>query len=208
MRARFVLALAVVSGVLGLAAACSGGPATSPPAQPDARSSDVSSPSDASDAPVGPPETGSPLDAGLDASTDLVPPGFTKIVVTVAGGYNTKGGDGSNCWVPDETFTLDVAAATFTWRTCETTDGGLTLFTDGSRAVTNADLAPVMTALHGLRRSTQTSCGYDKPVEQITFTVPTGAVILDDSFYACQPTAGTRVDGIDPAIAAFAELAR
>lgn len=175
MRLSFVFALAVtsVSAVLG---ACSSSSTSSGGGDPDGGGvvTDSGTTTDA---------TGEASNG--DAGNPLIPAGVTKIVFTSKGGFVGPGPDGSTCSEVDITYTVTLPDRGFTWKICESVDGGPNGFRDGSRFLTVEEYAKVDAAIKALKRQTMTQCGADKPEEKITFTSPSGEVTYIDDFYFC-----------------------
>jgi hypothetical protein len=154
---------------------------------------------------------GSVADGATDGSTggDLFPADTTKIVVTEKGGFGIGAPDGSTCSPIDRTFTLLYPSGELSWKLCEASDAGTYSFTEGKKTFSQAELAPLTTALHGLRRATQTACGADKPSEEIVFTTPAGETTYLDDFYFCDPKdTKAYVTGLDEVLAELGKLAK
>lgn len=135
------------------------------------------------------PDGGGTTDATSEGSSDagnpLIPDGVTKIVFTSKGGFVPAPPDGSTCSTVDITYTITLPARAFSWKICEATDSGPYAFRTGEKILTAEQYAGIDGAIQALKRQTQVQCGADKPIEQITFTSPSGEVTYIDDFNFC-----------------------
>jgi hypothetical protein len=143
-------------------------------------------------------------DAETDANADLFPSDTTKIVITEKGGFVPAPPAGSACSLIDQTYTLLLASRELSWKFCEATDAGPNAYRTGQTTIATADFNALSSALHGLRRATQTQCGADAPEQVIVFSTPSGDATYYDDFYFCDANdPKPYVKGLD---AVFAEL--
>ena len=184
----------IVAPLVVLAVAC-GGSSSNPPGT--------------SDGGVDATSDGSNLDGSADAGGDLFPADTTKITVTQKGGFTPGPPDGSTCSLVDTTYTLSLPSRELSWKICEYGDGGPYAFATGQRILSEAEFAPVSSALHGLRRATKTACGADKPSETIVFTTPAGDTTYYDDFYFCDANdTKAYVTGLGNVLAELSKLAK
>lgn len=147
----------------------------------------------------------------LDASEGeaIVPADASKLVLTEKGGFVAQAPDGSTCTKVDATYTIALPARELAWKTCEATDSGPYAFVTGTRALTEAEYAPIQTALRALRRATKTACGADKPEEKLVVTTPSGEKAYFDDFYFCNVNdTKTYVTGLASVRAEIAKVAK
>lgn len=184
--------VSMVAGLLGFAIACTG--TTAGPYGGDGGTADGSGGNDGA------------TDSGTG---DLFPADTTKIVLTEEGGFGAGAPDGSTCTQVDRTYTLELPARTLAWKVCEGSGGAPFAFATGQTTLSEADYAPIATALHGLRRATQTACGADKPTETIVFTTPAGETTYLDDFYFCDAKdTKLYVTGLDAVLSAVTARAK
>lgn len=157
-------------------------------------------------------DTASAADSGAadsSTSTDLVPTGSTKAVISITGGFEGPGAsDGSTCTPANDTYTVDLSAKSVEWKLCRL-NGQAYAFVTGNKTLSDADFGSLTGKMHGLTRATKTSCGADAPEQTITFSSPTGDTTLYDDFYFCNASdPKIYVTNLDDVISALSDLAQ
>lgn len=193
MTSRVPLLLPFLAALVGLAAACSGSVAG--PLGADGGGAD------------GGGGDSSITDAG---GGDLFPADTTKVVVTEKGGFGASSPAGSTCSQEDRTYTITLPARTLDAKVCaSSTAGGPNAYVTRQTLLSEAEYAPIATALHAVHHSTEAACGADKPAETLTFTTPSAETRYDDDFYSCNKEPGrVYVKGIDAVLDAVVARAK
>jgi hypothetical protein len=130
----------------------------------------------------------------------------TKVVAEDrGGGFTGPPPTGSTCGVGVASYTFTAADNRLAWHVCTT--GTVFTYTDGARALNDAERATLVTALRAVTISANTMCGADKSTRVMTVTRPGGDTMYFDSFYSCLHP-GASVDGIDEVIGVASMLAK
>ena len=148
---------------------------------------------------------------GADAgpSGGIVGSDTSKLVVTEQGGFVATAPPGSTCSIADATYTLTLPARDLTWKVCSsTTTSGPYAYATGDKTLTDAEYAPLASALQALAVTTKLACGADKPSEQIVVSAPNGERTYLDNFYHCTDDGKVYVDGLDDVLSALVGLAK
>ncbi|HEY2510501.1 MAG TPA: hypothetical protein VGI39_06585 [Polyangiaceae bacterium] len=133
----------------------------------------------------------------------------SKLVVTEQGGFVATGPTGSTCTIADATYTLTLPARDLSWKVCgSTTTSGPYAYATGAKTLTDAEYAPLASALQALAVTTKLACGADKPTEQIVVTTPSGDRTYLDNFYHCTDDGKVYIDGLDDVLSALVGLAK
>jgi hypothetical protein len=116
--------------------------------------------------------------------------------------------EGSTCDL-SATYTLTLATRTLTWRECDREDqaGSPWVELTGERVLSQAQHDALLDVLRSIEvQAPSNACGADKSTITVSIETDAGSQEYRDAFYACR---GGRiaVAPVDPAVAAFAELA-
>ncbi len=146
----------------------------------------------------------------------LLPPGKLRFEASSVGGFGPSAPAGSECTLGEKIFHYEDFVLDF--KRCNASVSPY-VFEKGKRSLNkHQELNILYTAVAALEKTSNPSCGADKPLVTIKAARhPTSSedpdasvlsVTLVDSFYACNDDPGViYVDGIDAAFAVFNELA-
>lgn len=171
----FALGSVVLGLVVSLAAACDG--------ETTANGGSVNDGGGGTDSAIA--DGAAPRDGGA-VDSGLYPTDATKILFTSKGGGPLPPPpDGSVCQQVDITYTILLPSRELSWQVCEAGDGGAYGYRTGQKTLTAEQFAGVEATFRALTRTTTVKCGADKPLEQLTFTRPSGETTYYDDFYFC-----------------------
>jgi hypothetical protein len=115
---------------------------------------------------------------------------------------------GSTC-EPSATYTLGLATRTLTWRECDNGGQAGSPWAEktGTRVLTQGEHEGLLDVLRTIEvKAPSSACGADKSTVTVSIETDSGSHEYLDAFYSCR-NGRTFVAHVDPAIAAFAELA-
>jgi hypothetical protein len=159
---------------------------------------------------VAPSAESTMIDAGPDhAAANVFANDTKKVVFTVKGGFVAPAPQGSSCRAVDIGYTLLLPARELSWTICTSRTGGPLAYESGKKVLSEAEYAPVETALRGLKKTLQKqACGADKPEQAITFTTSAGEKTYVDDFYFCAEDGKHYVAGLDDLLTELTKISQ